>query len=57
MALDELKDDEQVTTINGLDVLMDAAVRSLSSKQIIDYVKNSMGEGFTITPEHSSGCC
>ena len=36
---------------------MDAAVRSLSSRQIIDYVKNAMGEGFTITPESSSGCC
>jgi len=57
LALDELKDNEEVSKINGLDVLMDESVSSLSRPHTVDYVKNAMGEGFTILPENGSGCC
>ena len=36
---------------------MDESVSSLSRRHTVDYVKNAMGEGFTILPENGGGCC
>ncbi len=49
MALDEPEENEQPVPINGLDVLIADYTRPLIDGTVLDYVKESRGEGFVIT--------
>lgn len=48
MVLDEPDKNEQPLTINGIDVLIDDYERTFIDGTVIDYVKESRGEGFII---------
>ena len=48
MALDEPKENEKPVQVNGIDVLIEDIVRSLTDETIIDYVDEPSGRGFLI---------
>lgn len=56
MALDEPVENEQPLHINGLEVLIDDAIKPVTDGNILDYVKSPDGEGFVIAPESGSAC-
>lgn len=57
MALDEPKENEEPETIDGLQVLIDAQVRTFAAEQVLDYLKTPRGEGFAIKPVGGGSCC
>ncbi len=48
MALDEPDDDETPVTVNGIGVLVSEPVQPYVYGTVIDYVKESHGEGFVL---------
>ena len=56
MALDEPGENEEITQINGIDVLISDAVKAIPFTNTIDYVNLPCGEGFIIAPEGQT-CC
>jgi Fe-S cluster assembly iron-binding protein IscA len=62
MALDEPEENEQPVQINGLDVLIEEAIRPFINGNTLDYVKRPDGEGFIMTSaacgsDCGSDCC
>ena len=57
MALDELKDNEEVSQVGGLDVLMDAEARPFAETQVIDYINNRTGKGFVVRALYGTEHC
>ncbi len=56
LALDELKEKEETTRINGIDVLISDEVKPLSEGNTIDYIKSTDGEGFVVGKPGKKGC-
>jgi Fe-S cluster assembly iron-binding protein IscA len=56
LALDELKENEVTTQINGIDVLISDQVKPYSDGNKIDYVRSANGEGFVIDNPGQSDC-
>ena len=56
LALDELKENEATTHINGIDLLMSDEVKPFSDGNKIDYVKSEDGEGFVINKPGQTDC-
>jgi len=56
MALDEPEQDEQPTSINGIDVLIADVVKPFTEGNTLDYVNYPDGEGFVLAPEGGSAC-
>ena len=54
MVLDEPDKNEQSLTINGIDVLVDDYERNFIDGTVIDYVKETRGEGFIINNSGSA---
>ena len=48
LALDELKENEETTQVNGIDLLMSDEVKPFSDGNKIDYRQSANGEGFVI---------
>ena len=48
MALDEPTENEKPGQINGIDILIEDIVRSMTDETIIDYVDEPSGRGFLI---------
>nr|WP_291316203.1 hypothetical protein [Desulfuromonas sp.] len=57
LALDEPKTGEDTELINGIEVLMDAKVRSFAAGQALDYVTSPGGQGFVIAPASGTSPC
>ncbi len=56
MALDELKENEETTQVNGLDVLISDEAKPYSDGNMIDYIQSTDGEGFIIGKPGQTGC-
>jgi Fe-S cluster assembly iron-binding protein IscA len=54
MVLDELDKNEQPITINGIEVLVDDYELTFIGGAVVDYVKESRGEGFVINNSGSA---
>lgn len=57
LALEELKEEEKVHTINEIDMLIDENVVAYTENNQIDYISNEQGQGFAIGPVGGSNCC
>lgn len=55
LALDEPKEGEPTIAVNGIDFLIEDSVRPFADEATVDYVKDTYGEGFTISA--SAECC
>ena len=56
LTLDELKENEETTQVNGIDVLISDEVKSYSDENTIDYIQSTDGEGFVIDKPGQTGC-
>ena len=56
IALDELKENEETTRINGIDLLIADQVKPYSDGNKIDYVQSANGEGFVIDKPGQDDC-
>jgi Fe-S cluster assembly iron-binding protein IscA len=58
MALDEPNDQIETRTINEIDILISDEILPFTNDNLLDYVSDSRGEGFTLGPANGeSGCC
>ena len=48
MALDEPMENEKPVQVNGIDILIEDIVKSLTEETVIDYVDEPSGRGFLI---------
>ena len=48
MALDEPTENEKPVQVNGIDILIEDIVKSLTEETVIDYVDEPSGRGFLI---------
>ena len=56
LALDELKENEETTQVNGIDLLISNEAEPYSDGNTIDYVKSADGEGFVINKPGQTDC-
>ena len=56
LALDELKENEETTQVNGIDVLISDEVKPHSDGSTINYIQSTDGEGFVIDQPGQTGC-
>ena len=56
LALDEPKDKENTTQVNGIDILISDAIKPFADRNKIDYVNSPNGEGFIIAPAGQTYC-
>jgi Fe-S cluster assembly iron-binding protein IscA len=54
LALEELKKEDELHTINEIELLIDEGVRPYVEESEIDYISSAHGEGFSI---NSSSSC
>lgn len=57
LALDELKEEEKIHTINEIDLMIEENVMTYTEDNQIDYVDNEQGQGFSIAPLNGASCC
>lgn len=57
LALDEPKEDEQIHTINEVELLIEENVLGYTEGNEIDFISNERGEGFAIGPVGGGSCC
>ena len=57
LALDELKKEEQVYTVNEIELMIDESVLPYTKGNEIDYISNAYGQGFSISPTLGGSCC
>ncbi len=56
MALDEPQDDETITSINGIDVIISEEIQRYAERTTIDYVSGPYRKGFIIGVSGHAGC-
>ena len=56
LALDELKENEETTQVNGIDILISDEVKPYSDVSTINYIQSTEGEGFIIDQPGQTGC-
>ena len=56
LALDEPNENEEITQINGIDVLISDEVKPFANRNIIDYLNPPDGEGFIISSTGQTYC-
>ncbi len=56
LVLDELKENEETTQLNGIDLLISDEVKSYSDGNTINYIQSTDGEGFVIDKPGQTGC-
>ena len=56
LALDELKENEETTQVNGIDLLISDEAKPYSDGNTIDYIQSTDGEGFVIDKPGQTGC-
>jgi len=56
LTLDESKKEEDLYTINEIDLLIDKNVLPHAKESQIDYISNSYGEGFSIAAVAGNSC-
>jgi Fe-S cluster assembly iron-binding protein IscA len=54
LALEELKKEEEIHTINEIEILIDESVLPYVEESEIDYINTTHGEGFSIS--NGSSC-
>jgi Fe-S cluster assembly iron-binding protein IscA len=58
LALDEPNDNnETVTIINGLEVIIDDQVAPYIAEQVVDYIDSRLGKGFVIRRASGAAGC
>jgi Fe-S cluster assembly iron-binding protein IscA len=57
LSLDEPKETETVTIINGVKVSMDIAVLGLGRELTLDLVEDEQGSGLVVSDVANKGCC
>ena len=56
LALDELKENEETTQVNSIDLLISDEDKPYSDGNTIDYIQSTDGEGFVIDNPGQTGC-
>jgi len=56
LALDEPNENEEITQVNGIDILISDAVKTFTDGNTIDYVNSPDGQGFVITSAEYTYC-
>ena len=56
MALDEPNENEEMTQINGIDVLISNEVKPFADRNRVDYLNLPHGEGFIISSAEQTYC-
>ena len=56
LALDELKENEETTQVNGIDLLISDEIIPFSNGNTIDYIQSPDGDGFVIDNPGQTGC-
>jgi len=56
LTLDESKKEEELYTINEIELMIDSNVLPHTKGNQIDYINNSYGQGFSIAPISGSAC-
>jgi iron-sulfur cluster assembly protein len=56
LVLDEPKDKEKTTLVNGIEVLISDEAKHFADASTIDYIKENYREGFTIGLTGQSAC-
>ena len=56
LALDELKENEKTTQVNGIDLLISDEDKPYSDGTKIDYIQSTDEEGFVIDKPGQTGC-
>ena len=57
MTLDESNENDTVLNANGIDLLVEKRLVSFLEDQLIDFMDNERGQGFSISREYGSSCC
>ena len=56
LTLDESKKEDELYTINEIELLIDENVLPHTKESQIDYISNAYGEGFSIAPVGGNSC-
>ena len=57
LTLDESNENDTVLNANGIDLLVEKRLVSFLEDQLIDFLDNERGQGFSISREYGSSCC
>ena len=57
LTLDESNENDTVLNANGIDLLVEKRLVSFLEDQLIDFMDNERGQGFSISREYGSSCC
>ncbi|MFO7765780.1 MAG: hypothetical protein R6V33_05055 [Pelovirga sp.] len=56
LALDELQENQQVYTVNDIDLLIEESILPFTSDRQVNYIDNEYGQGFSISAASSASC-
>jgi len=56
LALDELKNDQQVYTINDIELLIEESTLPFTQDRQVNYIDNQYGQGFSISAAKGASC-
>jgi Fe-S cluster assembly iron-binding protein IscA len=56
LALDELQENQQVHTINEIDLLIEESILPLTQDRQVNYIDNEYGQGFSIGAASGASC-
>jgi len=56
LALDELKNDLQLHTVNDIDLLIEESILPFTRDRQVNYIDNQYGKGFSIGTVSTANC-
>ena len=56
LALDELKNDQQIHTVNDIDLLIEESILPFTKDRQVNYIDNQYGKGFSISAASNVNC-
>ena len=56
LALEEPDDQDEVLTVDGIEVRVEKRAAGFAARSVVDYVDSVWGRGFTIRPAYGD-CC
>ncbi|MFO7813571.1 MAG: hypothetical protein R6V21_11430 [Pelovirga sp.] len=56
LALDELQENQQIHTINNIDLLIEESVLPFTQDRQVNYIDNEYGQGFSIGAASGASC-
>lgn len=57
MTLDESNENDTILQDNGIDLLVESRLVSFLEGQVVDFMDNERGQGFSISRECGGSCC